>query len=167
MSGTSDQFVCQKCNMCFSNRAGLIGHQRAHATKTPYKCEKSFTDVYASKRSLYRHYKKWHPKEIGDIRSANLQRGGADQQSSSHVSTNDSDEDQNLDSDSDSDSAPYFPCHVCGKTFPTSESLEDHQLCHLGKKPHECAECGKCFFQASQLQQHQQINKRGETHNEM
>uniref|UniRef100_A0A3Q4G7M0 C2H2-type domain-containing protein n=1 Tax=Neolamprologus brichardi TaxID=32507 RepID=A0A3Q4G7M0_NEOBR len=59
--------------------------------------------------------------------------------------------------DSDSDSAPYFPCHVCGKTFPTSESLEDHQLCHLGEKPHECEQCGKCFFQASQLQQHHRI----------
>uniref|UniRef100_A0A3Q2VIS9 Uncharacterized LOC102300170 n=1 Tax=Haplochromis burtoni TaxID=8153 RepID=A0A3Q2VIS9_HAPBU len=57
----------------------------------------------------------------------------------------------------DSDSAPYFPCHVCGKTFPTSESLEDHQLCHLGEKPHECEQCGKCFFQASQLQQHHRI----------
>uniref|UniRef100_A0A3Q2QBH0 Uncharacterized LOC105932539 n=1 Tax=Fundulus heteroclitus TaxID=8078 RepID=A0A3Q2QBH0_FUNHE len=51
---------------------------------------------------------------------------------------------QNLDSDSESDSAPYFPYH---------------QLCHLGKKPHECAECGKCFFQASQLQQHQRMHK--------
>uniref|UniRef100_A0A4W6CRU4 C2H2-type domain-containing protein n=1 Tax=Lates calcarifer TaxID=8187 RepID=A0A4W6CRU4_LATCA len=59
----------------------------------------------------------------------------------------------------DSDSAPYFPCHVCGKTFPTSESLEDHQRCHLGEKPHECEECGKCFFQASQLQQHQRMHK--------
>uniref|UniRef100_A0A8D3E4F6 Zgc:66448 n=1 Tax=Scophthalmus maximus TaxID=52904 RepID=A0A8D3E4F6_SCOMX len=59
----------------------------------------------------------------------------------------------------DSDSAPYFPCHVCGKTFPTSESLEDHQRCHLGEKPHECEECGRCFYQASQLQQHQRMHK--------
>uniref|UniRef100_A0A8C5DWA3 C2H2-type domain-containing protein n=1 Tax=Gouania willdenowi TaxID=441366 RepID=A0A8C5DWA3_GOUWI len=32
---------------------------------------------------------------------------------------------------------------------------KDHQLCHLGKKPFECAECGKCFLLSSQLQQHQ------------
>ncbi|CAL8247845.1 unnamed protein product [Lota lota] len=55
--------------------------------------------------------------------------------------------------------APYFPCHVCGKTFLTSENLEDHQRCHLGEKPHECAECGKCFFQASQLLQHKRMHK--------
>uniref|UniRef100_A0A8C1BTJ4 Uncharacterized protein n=1 Tax=Cyprinus carpio TaxID=7962 RepID=A0A8C1BTJ4_CYPCA len=48
-----------------------------------------------------------------------------------------------MDLDNDSDSAPYFPCHVCGKTFLTSESLEDHQRCHLGEKPFECEECGK------------------------
>ncbi|CAL9705964.1 unnamed protein product [Knipowitschia caucasica] len=60
------------------------------------------------------------------------------------------------DSDSaDSDSAPYFPCHVCGKTFTTSENLEDHQRCHTGEKPFECAQCGQCFFQSGQLQQHE------------
>ncbi|XP_023186021.1 uncharacterized protein LOC102232605 [Xiphophorus maculatus] len=180
------RYFCSLCTKIFSTRSELENHNASHQSNKPFSCklcEQRFltrlalcehysgehadeifhcrccSKVYASKRSLYRHYKKWHPKEIGDIRSVNLQRGGADQQSSSHVSTNDSDEDQNLDSDSDSDSAPYFPCHVCGKTFPTSESLEDHQLCHLGKKPHECAECGKCFFQASQLQQHQRMHK--------
>lgn len=66
------------------------------------------------------------------------------------------DDENDSDSDStDSDSAPYFPCHVCGKTFTTSESLEDHQRCHLGEKPYECAQCGQCFFQAGQLQQHE------------
>ncbi|MFT7800635.1 uncharacterized protein LOC108922233 [Arapaima gigas] len=63
------------------------------------------------------------------------------------------------DDSNDSDSAPYFPCHVCGKTFTTSESLEDHQRCHLGEKPHECEECGKCFFQLAHLQQHQRSHK--------
>uniref|UniRef100_A0A7N8X5R2 C2H2-type domain-containing protein n=1 Tax=Mastacembelus armatus TaxID=205130 RepID=A0A7N8X5R2_9TELE len=82
------------------------------------------------------------------------------EQSTSQVSiTGESDENENNSEDSDSDSAPYFPCHVCGKTFPTSESLEDHQLCHLGEKPHECEECGRCFFQSSQLQQHQRMHK--------
>uniref|UniRef100_A0A3P9JYS6 C2H2-type domain-containing protein n=1 Tax=Oryzias latipes TaxID=8090 RepID=A0A3P9JYS6_ORYLA len=89
-----------------------------------------------------------------------LKKGPIEQQPGSQVSTTgESDEDDPNCSDSNSDAAPYFPCHVCGKTFPTSESLEDHQLCHLGEKPHECSECGKCFFQASQLQQHQRMHK--------
>uniref|UniRef100_A0A673GR76 C2H2-type domain-containing protein n=1 Tax=Sinocyclocheilus rhinocerous TaxID=307959 RepID=A0A673GR76_9TELE len=78
--------------------------------------------------------------------------GSASQESDEEDSRNFEDED---DSDNDSDSAPYFPCHVCGKTFLTSESLEDHQRCHLGEKPFECEECGKCFFQLANLQQHQ------------
>ncbi|KAM4736178.1 zinc finger protein 1035 isoform 1-T2 [Anableps anableps] len=152
-------FSCKLCEQRFLTRLALCEHYSGEHADEIFHCQ-CCNKVYASKRSLFRHYKKWHPKEMRDIRSANLQRGNADQQSSSHLSTNgDSDEDQNLGSDSDSDSAPYFPCHVCGKTFPTSESLEDHQLCHLGKKPHECAECGKCFFQASQLQQHQRMHK--------
>ncbi|TNN02418.1 hypothetical protein fugu_009905 [Takifugu bimaculatus] len=91
-----------------------------------------------------------------------VQEQGTEKPPSSQASTAGEDSDI-YDSDStagsDSDSADYFPCHVCGKTFPTSESLEDHQLCHLGKKPHECSECGKCFYQASQLQQHQRMHK--------
>ncbi|XP_070767979.1 zinc finger protein 1035 [Enoplosus armatus] len=105
--------------------------------------------------------RKWHQNEQKDHGSTVEEKSSTEQQSSSQVSTTgDSDEDENNDTeDSESDSAPYFPCHVCGKTFPTSESLEDHQRCHLGEKPHECAECGRCFFQASQLQQHQRMHK--------
>lgn len=152
-------YSCKLCEQCFSTRLALCEHYRGDHADEIFNCQ-FCSKLYASKRSLYRHYRKWHPKDRRDMRSAQMQRGGVDQQSSSYVSTNgDSDEEQNLDSDCDSDSAPYFPCHVCGKTFPTSESLEDHQLCHLGKKPHECSECGKCFFQASQLQQHQRMHK--------
>ncbi|MED6287222.1 hypothetical protein CHARACLAT_014143 [Characodon lateralis] len=152
-------FACKLCRQSFWTRLALCEHYGGEHGDEIFHCQWC-SKVYASKKSLSRHYKKWHPKELSQLRSAHVQRGSVDQQSSSYVSTNgDSDEDLNLDSDSNSDSAPYFPCHVCGKTFPTSESLEDHQLCHLGKKPHECAECGKCFFQASQLQQHQRMHK--------
>uniref|UniRef100_A0A1A8V1S7 C2H2-type domain-containing protein n=1 Tax=Nothobranchius furzeri TaxID=105023 RepID=A0A1A8V1S7_NOTFU len=179
------QNACLKCGKVFSTQGNLDSHMRTHDTSKPVSCKlcqqrfwtrsavcdhyrKEHADdvfycqvcsnVYAIKKSLVEHYRRCHPKEWQDHGYNVLQKGTTNEhQSSSHVSTTgESDEDN---SDSDSDSAPYFPCHVCGKTFPTSESLEDHQLCHLGKKPHECAECGKCFVLATQLQQHQRTHK--------
>ncbi|XP_042346434.1 zinc finger protein 1035 [Plectropomus leopardus] len=152
-------FVCKLCDHRFWTRPSLCNHYRIEHLDDVYSC-RFCNKAYAVKKSLVRHYRKWHQKEQKD-RGRTIQDKSSAEQSSSQVSTTgESDEDQNNGSeDSDSDSAPYFPCHVCGKTFPTSESLEDHQRCHLGEKPHECAECGKCFFQASQLQQHQRMHK--------
>lgn len=149
--------ACKLCNQRFLTRPSLCNHYREDHADDIYTC-RFCKKTYAAKKSLARHYRKWHQKEHG---SAVQEKSNTEQQSSSQVSTTgESDEDGNNGSeDSNSDSAPYFPCHVCGKTFPTSESLEDHQRCHLGEKPHECAECGRCFFQASQLQQHQRMHK--------
>uniref|UniRef100_A0A3Q0R096 C2H2-type domain-containing protein n=1 Tax=Amphilophus citrinellus TaxID=61819 RepID=A0A3Q0R096_AMPCI len=161
------QFFCQDCNMTFVNKAGLSGHLRTHAVGRPFNC-KSCNKGFWNKSLLRNHYRKCRNGRIPNQQLETPLKANFDfalnelmDNSSSQVSTTgDSDEDENNGSeDSDSDSAPYFPCHVCGKTFPTSESLEDHQLCHLGEKPHECEQCGKCFFQSSQLQQHQRMHK--------
>ncbi|XP_041798425.1 zinc finger protein 1035 [Chelmon rostratus] len=156
----SRPYACKLCNKRFWTRPSLCNHygeDHPDDVFTCLFCNKS----YSVKKSLARHYRKWHKKEQKDHVTTVQEKSSAEQPSSSQVSTTgESDEDENNSSeDSDSDSAPYFPCHVCGKTFPTSESLEDHQRCHLGEKPHECAECGRCFFQASQLQQHQRMHK--------
>lgn len=153
-------FVCKLCNQRFWTRPSLCNHYNEEHPDDVFSCH-FCNKTYSVKKSLQRHYRKWHQKERKDLGSTVQERGSTEQQSTSQVSTTgESDEDENNGSeDSDSDSAPYFPCHVCGKTFPTSESLEDHQRCHLGEKPHECEECGKCFFQASQLQQHQRMHK--------
>lgn len=153
-------YTCKLCNQRFWTRPSLCSHYREAHEDDVFSC-RFCSKSYAVKKSLARHYKKWHPKQYKDLGAAVKEKGSSEQQSSSQVSTTgDSDEDENNGSeDSDSDSAPYFPCHVCGKTFPTSGSLEDHQLCHLGEKPHECEQCGKCFFQSSQLQQHQRMHK--------
>ncbi|KAM7420520.1 hypothetical protein PAMA_014978 [Pampus argenteus] len=152
-------YACKMCNHRFWTRPSLCNHYSEEHPNDVFSC-RFCSKTYSVKKSLARHYKKWHQKEQKDLEST-VQEKSSTEQSSSQVSTpGESDEDENNRSeDSDSDSAPYFPCHVCGKTFPTSESLEDHQRCHLGEKPHECAECGKCFFQPSQLQQHQRMHK--------
>ncbi|XP_039972909.1 zinc finger protein 1035 isoform X2 [Xiphias gladius] len=153
-------YVCKLCNQRFWTRPSLCNHYSEDHPDDVFTC-RFCNKTYSVKKSLTRHYKKWHQKEQKDLTSTLQEKSSTEQQSSSQVSTTgESDEDENNGSeDSDSDSAPYFPCHVCGKTFPTSESLEDHQRCHLGEKPHECEECGRCFFQASQLQQHQRMHK--------
>lgn len=153
-------FTCKLCNHRFWTRPSLCNHYREEHPDDVFTC-RFCNKAYSVKKSLARHYRKWHQKEQRNLVRNVQDKSSNEPQSSSQVSTpGESDEDENTGSeDSDSDSAPYFPCHVCGKTFPTSESLEDHQRCHLGEKPHECAECGRCFFQASQLQQHQRMHK--------
>ncbi|XP_054636963.1 zinc finger protein 1035 [Dunckerocampus dactyliophorus] len=143
-------FACKLCGQRFWSKQSLFYHYSEDHPKNTFSCQ--FCEkVYSTKKTLQKHYRKWHLKEQNVLQNA---------ESSSQASlTGGSDEDGSNSGDSDSDSAPYFPCHVCGKTFPTSENLEDHQKCHLGEKPHECAECGKCFFQASQLEQHKRMHK--------
>ncbi|XP_040899738.1 zinc finger protein 1035 [Toxotes jaculatrix] len=149
-------YVCKLCNQRFGTRLSLCNHYSEDHPEDVFTC-RFCNKTYAVKKSLTRHYRKWHQNEQKNLVN---EKSSTEQYSSQVSTTGESDEDENNDSeDSDSDSAPYFPCHVCGKTFPTSESLEDHQRCHLGEKPYECEECGRCFFQASQLQQHQRMHK--------
>ncbi|XP_019741726.1 zinc finger protein 1035 isoform X2 [Hippocampus comes] len=142
-------FACELCNHRFWSRQSLCYHHNEEHPDQSFAC-RFCKKTYATKKSLQRHCRKWHLKE---------QKNSESSLELEPVVANESVGDGSSSEDSDSDSAPYFPCHVCGKTFPTSEKLEDHQKCHLGEKPHECAECGKCFFQASQLEQHKRMHK--------
>ncbi|KAA0703256.1 hypothetical protein E1301_Tti006947 [Triplophysa tibetana] len=164
----SRPFVCNICSLRFWTTRAMTIHQKlVHSVKDPsnskescvkaqtelYKCEPC-DKVYTVKKSYVKHCKTKHTedsvKTIPDNESSGIQESDKEES------------DQNFedgDSENDSDSAPYFPCHVCGKTFLTSEKLEDHQRCHLGEKPFECEECGKCFFQLVNLQQHRRSHK--------
>ncbi|XP_016893514.1 zinc finger protein 1035 [Cynoglossus semilaevis] len=147
-SSTHDQtrpFFCKLCNQRFWKRPSLYNHYKKDHPSDAFACHLC-ESAYLLKKSLQRHYKDCHPKEQQIF-------------SREPGTTDKSDKEESNEEESDSDTAPFFPCHVCGKTFHTSESLEDHQRCHLGEKPHECEECGKCFYQASQLQQHQRMHQ--------
>lgn len=166
-------FVCDTCQLRFWTSKSLNTHQRlSHLANEPLKTiepalktdgvsPQVFTcqpcnKVYTIKRSYMKHCRVKHKgcsKKPDDLKGATTKH-----QSSSNKSDASGADDKDV-SDDDSDSAPYFPCHVCGKTFLTSESLEDHQRCHLGEKPYECEECGKCFVQLVNLQQHQRSHK--------
>ncbi|KAK7926288.1 hypothetical protein WMY93_008598 [Mugilogobius chulae] len=154
-------YSCRLCKHRFKTKASLCDHCTKEHPNDIFSC--SLCDRnYTLKASLVRHMNRSHGQEQKDetVKSLSTQstsESECDDNDNDNDNDNDDDNnDNNDDSDSnDSDSAPYFPCHVCGKTFTTSQSLEDHQRCHLGEKPFECAECGQCFFQAAQLQQHE------------
>lgn len=154
-------FSCKVCHLRFRTKIALCEHFSKEHPEDAFHC-RFCNKAYSQKKSLYRHYSQCHRNEKMRLQTKVPEKRAADTPLSIRISPM-RDERDNYESDdtenSDADSADYFPCHVCGKTFLTSESLEDHQLCHLGKKPHECAECGKCFYQASQLQQHQRMHK--------
>lgn len=154
-------FPCKVCHHRFRTKMALCEHFSEFHPEDAFHC-RFCNKAYSQKKSLYRHYSQCHQNEKTRLQTRVPEKKAADTPPSSRLSPT-CEESYHYESDdtdnSDADSADYFPCHVCGKTFLTSESLEDHQLCHLGKKPHECAECGKCFYQASQLQQHQRMHK--------
>lgn len=152
-------FACRVCSQRFCTKPELFSHYSEDHPNDIFTC-RFCNKVYSFRKTLLRHCKIWHKNKYmdGNVDGTTQQEKNAEK-SISQENESDENSDRYNSSDSDSDSAPYFPCHVCGKTFLTSETLEDHQRCHLGEKPHECAECGRCFFQASQLQQHQRMHK--------
>ncbi|XP_055065969.2 zinc finger protein 1035 [Misgurnus anguillicaudatus] len=152
-------FVCTICALRFWTTKALSIHQGlAHSNKEPepelFKCHPC-DKTYTVKKSYIKHCKLKHKED--SVTTSTENKSSVNQESEKEETDSNFEDEDN--SDDDSDSAPYFPCHVCGKTFLTSENLEDHQRCHLGEKPFECEECGKCFFQLVNLQQHQRSHK--------
>ena len=53
-------------------------------------------------------------------------------------------------------------CSYCGKVFPVGKALKQHEMIHLGIKPHKCDTCGKNFRVLEQLKSHRRVHT-GET----
>ena len=48
-----------------------------------------------------------------------------------------------------------FKCDVCGKSFITTQRLNDHKNIHTGEKPYKCKYCSACFANGGTLGMHQ------------
>lgn len=47
-----------------------------------------------------------------------------------------------------------FVCHICPKSYYSSNKLEKHIRTHSGEKPFKCPNCHKCFADKSYVKHH-------------
>ncbi|XP_042368212.1 endothelial zinc finger protein induced by tumor necrosis factor alpha-like [Plectropomus leopardus] len=55
-------------------------------------------------------------------------------------------------------------CHICGESFLTVLSLNEHVAAHSGEKPYECDVCHDAFALKVTLEDHQKCHKTGKMH---
>ncbi|XP_018425492.1 PREDICTED: zinc finger protein 300-like [Nanorana parkeri] len=107
-------YVCSKCDKCFTQRANLKRHERCHSVERPFVCSYCGKG-FTESSSLLKHQR--------------IHTG-----------------------------FKPFACSECGKTFSISTYLIVHQRTHTGEKPYVCADCGKSFTQSSSLITHQRTH---------
>ncbi|XP_075698266.1 uncharacterized protein LOC142663482 isoform X2 [Rhinoderma darwinii] len=135
-------FLCVQCGKCFTQKAGLLKHQRIHTGDRPYSCPEC-GKCFTLKDRLERHQR----SHSGEKPFSCPECGKSFTHKSSLV-----------DHQRTHTGERPFPCLECGKCFIQKSDLVRHQRIHSGEKPFSCSECGKRFIHRSDLVVHQRIH---------
>ncbi|XP_056410195.1 zinc finger protein 189-like [Hyla sarda] len=135
-------FLCMQCGKCFTQKAGLVKHQRIHTGDRPFSCSEC-GKCFTLKDRLERHQR----SHSGEKPFACLECGKCFTHKSSLV-----------DHQRTHTGERPFPCLECGKCFIQKSDLVRHKRIHSGEKPYSCPECGKSFIHRSDLVVHQRIH---------
>ncbi|GMT15930.1 hypothetical protein PFISCL1PPCAC_7227, partial [Pristionchus fissidentatus] len=102
-------------------------------------CEKSF--------ALPRYLKK-HQDTVHSRRFADCVPGTSSAIEPPDNATNDADPSLSL------KKRKKYECTFCGKSFTTSQRLQDHERIHTGERPYKCELCSKDFVQRGHYIRH-------------
>ncbi|XP_072279296.1 uncharacterized protein [Pyxicephalus adspersus] len=140
--GSREIFSCTVCGEHFSQKEGLISHERLHTMQKPYSCTVCGKG-FPWKSSLAKHEKIHRgekPYSCAQCGKRFIERSSLIIHERIHTLEK------------------PFSCSECGKSFTHNGNLIAHQRTHLGVKPFPCSECGKCFSRKSTLVMHCRIH---------
>ncbi|XP_066442097.1 zinc finger protein 850-like [Eleutherodactylus coqui] len=135
-------FLCLQCGKCFTQKAGLVKHQRIHTGDRPFSCSEC-GKCFTLKDRLERHQRSHSgekPFSCPDCGKSFTHKSSLVDHQRTHTGER------------------PFPCLECGKCFIQKSDLVRHQRIHSGEKPFSCSECGKRFIHRSDLVVHQRIH---------
>ena len=127
-------FSCGICKRRFKSSYVLTQHMLKHSREVMYHC-KTCGREYVRKCAFFSHIKKMHG--INTI-------GNDDIHTTIQVRTN-------CDSD-------RYKCAICGRSYSSSYSLQEHKFSHTGEKPWTCEICGKSFASSTKQARHIRIH---------
>ncbi|XP_075195121.1 uncharacterized protein LOC142295891 [Anomaloglossus baeobatrachus] len=131
-------FSCLECGKCFSQKQHLVEHLRTHIGEKPFSCSEC-GKCFVQKSNLVKHQR----IHTGEKPYSCLECGKCFRHRSGlayHLSTHTGEK--------------PFSCSECEKCFVYKSDLVKHLKTHTGEKPYSCLECGKCFSYKSGLVYH-------------
>ncbi|KAM4794939.1 uncharacterized protein WCC33_000097 [Rhinophrynus dorsalis] len=134
-------YVCD-CGKCFTRLSLLLGHQKIHTRKKPFRCSK------CGKCFTTKSYLRTHQNSHTEEKTFNCYECRKCFKSKYLL----------LKHELFHTGGKSFECSECGKCFTLKRHLIQHQGKHSEIKSFSCVECGKCFKSKYSLQNHQRLH---------